>query len=506
MTTTAGEQGEHSELTLRGGAGIVTDQGPREVEALGEAIDAIVSLETAIRKLTAFRTMMVDAARRRVPAAEVALLSPASPAAKGPELSERAELAERAFVADLATALLLPEPTTRALVEDARSLVHDLPATLDALADGSISYRHAQRMIEHTADLEPEATRAVEAAALARAGCVTPTGLARHLRRARERVQPERQAVRHQRAATDRHVRLEPAADGMSWLTAFLPAATGHAVMDRLDHATTALAGRDEKRTRDQLRADVLAALLLDDAGGTAAGAFARVAPAPTSTERTVDDRAAVAGVARSVVPRVHVTVPVLTLLGQGDEPADLDGYGPIDAGTARELAAGAPSFTRLLTHPHTGAVLDVGRESYAVPADLRRHLVVRDATCRFPGCGRPAAACDVDHLVAYTDGGATSADNLIHLCRHHHRLKHETAWRPASSRDPAAPPGSVTWTSPTGRTHTSTPATPAGRPSLDRTGVNPAGGANARPRAPGGRPDDDLGPPRSDGRRRSAR
>jgi len=472
-------------------AALATEAGPHEVEVLGTAIDTIVQVESAIRKLTALRTVLVAAADRSVPAAEAALLSPASPSTRGPALSARAELAQRAFVADLATALLLPEPTTRTLVEEARTLLHELPATLDALADGTISYRHAQRVIEHTADLEPEATRAVETAGLARACGTTATGLARHLRRARERVHPERQAVRHQRAATDRHVRLEPAADGMSWLTAFLPATTGHAVMDRLDHATTALAGRDEPRTPDQLRADVLAALLLDDADGAASAALARVAPVPTHTESIDDDRAAVAGVARSVVPRVHVTVPVLTLLGQGDEPAELDGYGPIDPDTARSLAAGAPSFTRLLTDPHTGAILDVGRESYVVPADLRRHLVVRDATCRFPGCGRRATACDVDHLVAYADGGTTSTDNLIHLCRHHHRLKHETSWRPSTSRDPDGPPGSVTWTSPTGRTHVNAPATSPGPRRVD-----PADEASVGPRPPGELPDDDLGPP----------
>jgi hypothetical protein len=157
------------------------------------------------------------------------------------------------------------------------------------------------------------------------------------------------------------------------------------------------------------------------------------------------------ARLARSLRPRVFVTVPVLTLLGHGDVPAELDGYGPIDPDTARALAAGAPTFTRLLTHPETGSVLSVGRDSYAVPADLRRHLAVRDETCRFPGCGRRTSGCDVDHVVAFTDGGSTDADNLIHLCRHHHRLKHETSWR-VELVD-----GATTWTSPTGRTHTTT-------------------------------------------------
>jgi hypothetical protein len=138
--------------------------------------------------------------------------------------------------------------TARGLVEDARSLVHDLPATLEELGRGAISYRHAQVMAGHTADLDAPARSAVEAAALPVASTTTPSGFTRRLRRVRELVHPEPVAVRHRRAAADRSVRLDPAADGMSWLTAFLPAVTGHAIMDRLDHAA-ALAETD--RTPD---------------------------------------------------------------------------------------------------------------------------------------------------------------------------------------------------------------------------------------------------------------
>ena len=66
------------------------------------------------------------------------------------------------------------------------------------------------------------------------------------------------------------------------------------------------------------------------------------------------------------------VTVPVMTLLGHSDEPGTLDGYGPIDADTARRLAATAPSFRRLLVHPETGVALSLGTETYRVPTDLR--------------------------------------------------------------------------------------------------------------------------------------
>ena len=72
-----------------------------------------------------------------------------------------------------------------------------------------------------------------------------------------------------------------------------------------------------------------------------------------------------------------------MTLLGLSEEPASLDGYGPIDPDTAHRLCANAPGFYRLLTHPETGVVLPLGRDKYRIPRRLRRWLAVRDKTCR---------------------------------------------------------------------------------------------------------------------------
>jgi hypothetical protein len=156
--------------------------------------------------------------------------------------------------------------------------------------------------------------------------------------------------------------------------------------------------------------------------------------------------------------PTVYVTVPAMTLLGRSDKPATLDGYGPIDAETARELAAHAPSFIRLLTHPETGAVLSVGKDSYRVPHDLKNWLRLRDSTCRFPGCSRTAFQCDLDHTDDWAFGGETRHDNLAHLCRSHHRLKHNSGWRVQHNHSGNEPPGALTWISPSGHEYTTEP------------------------------------------------
>lgn len=153
--------------------------------------------------------------------------------------------------------------------------------------------------------------------------------------------------------------------------------------------------------------------------------------------------------------PQVLVTVPVLTLMGLDEQPASLEGYGPIPANLARLLAARAPSFIRLLTHPETGAVLSVGRDRYTVPADLRTFLRVRDETCRNIGCTRRAATSDIDHSHPWSNGGATSFDNLAHLCPGDHGRKHRLGWTITH-----LPGGTIRWTSPFGRTYLTEPST----------------------------------------------
>jgi hypothetical protein len=72
----------------------------------------------------------------------------------------------------------------------------------------------------------------------------------------------------------------------------------------------------------------------------------------------------------------------------------------------------------------HDGTVLDVGRKTRTIPTAIRRALDARDGRCRFPGC--TARRCDAHHIEHWADGGATALDNLVLLCRRHHRLVHE--------------------------------------------------------------------------------
>jgi hypothetical protein len=146
------------------------------------------------------------------------------------------------------------------------------------------------------------------------------------------------------------------------------------------------------------------------------------------------------------------VTVSLATLLGFSDAGGDLDGA-PIPADVARELAADG-AWRRWLIEPTSGALLDVGSATYRPGSRVDRFVRGRDRTCRFPGCEQPSVRCDLDHTRAFhTEGGETVCDNLVALCRRHHRLKHETDWTYRLEPD-----GSVLWTAPSGHRYRQPP------------------------------------------------
>ena len=91
----------------------------------------------------------------------------------------------------------------------------------------------------------------------------------------------------------------------------------------------------------------------------------------------------------------------------------------------------------------------------YRPPPRLKEYITARDLTCRFPRCRQPAWRGDLDHTIPYDNGGLTCRCNLGGLCRNHHILKHHPDWQLAQTT-----PGHFTWTTPSGRTHTTTPDT----------------------------------------------
>jgi hypothetical protein len=87
-------------------------------------------------------------------------------------------------------------------------------------------------------------------------------------------------------------------------------------------------------------------------------------------------------------------------------------------------------------------------------PSRGLRHLIeVRNPVCTGPGCRRAAARCDLDHVTPYGQGGRTCECNLHPACRHDHHTKQVPGWTVTQDQ-----PGTLTWTTPGHRTHTTTP------------------------------------------------
>jgi hypothetical protein len=193
--------------------------------------------------------------------------------------------------------------------------------------------------------------------------------------------------------------------------------------------------------------------------------------PTPTATVPAVPASDLITAAARRSCTRctgrpgaeVRLTIAASTLLGLDDAPADLDGYGPIDAVRARALADGG-IWRRIVTDPTTGQVLDVGRQRYRPPAGLVEFVRTRDTTCAAPGCTVPARSADLDHTIEYhprpgdppdTPLGRTDADNLGPLCHRHHRLKTDGGFRLRQISS-----GLFEWITPTGHRYLTRPGT----------------------------------------------
>ncbi|MBG6191567.1 hypothetical protein IWX64_002532 [Arthrobacter sp. CAN_A212] len=373
---------------------------------------------------------------------------------------------------ELVPLLNLSTRAAHRLLDQSLRLVEDLPKTLQSLGAGMLTARQAQIILDEASTIPAQALAGFEDEVLASGAHLMAPRLKAKCKRVREKLHPESAVTRRRTATADRHVEVTPDQDGMAWLSAYLPAERACGIENRLTFMARALQNPQETRTLTQLKADVFGDLLTHRCDPTPGGAATHkthkgtgasgtrangTAAGETGAGETHAESAGLVDLASvlGVQPVVFVTVPVMTLLG-GNEPAELEGFGPIDADTARKLAAHAKGFTRILTHPETGTVLSVGRDRYKVPKDLRRTVLVRDKTCRHPGCNRPGPACDLDHTIPWHQGGNTSYDNLAALCRKHHMLKSAGYWHYEQPE-----PGTLTATSLTGKTYTTLPQPP---------------------------------------------
>jgi hypothetical protein len=148
----------------------------------------------------------------------------------------------------------------------------------------------------------------------------------------------------------------------------------------------------------------------------------------------------------------VHVDVGELVSRNPG-AGATLDEGVSLPAETARRLGCDAAIVSLV---ERDGEPLSVGRKTRSIPPALARALRSRDRGCRFPGCDHDRFV-DAHHVEHWAHGGETSLDNLMLLCRRHHRLVHEGGFAVTRERD------ELVFRTPTGTRMEAAPSLPAG-------------------------------------------
>jgi hypothetical protein len=139
----------------------------------------------------------------------------------------------------------------------------------------------------------------------------------------------------------------------------------------------------------------------------------------------------------------IHTEMNTLKFNGTGAE-SELEDAGCVSAETSRRLSCDC-SVVHWHEHPN-GEPLNIGRKARIVPPAIRRALQHRDVGCRFPGC-TCTRFVDAHHIIHWADGGETSMENLVLLCRRHHRLVHEEGFTVQTSQL-----GAIDFTLPNGK------------------------------------------------------
>ncbi|WP_137147577.1 DUF222 domain-containing protein [Mycolicibacterium sp. CR10] len=312
----------------------------------------------------------------------------------------------------------------------ATALVQEMPHTLAALAAGVLSEWRATLIVRESACLSVEHRRALDAELCADMARLAGWGNNRVEAEAKKialRLDAAAVVERAAKAANDRCVTIRPAPDTMTWVSVLLPVAQGVAVYAACKRAAdTTFDGR----SRGQVMADTVYERVT---GRCATG------PVPVALNMVMADT---------------------TLAGDDEEPAWLDGYGPIPAGFARTLTGDAAAdadakatLRRLYRHPTSGQLVAMESRARIFPKGLAAFIGLRDQTCRTPYCDAPIR--HHDHAVPAREGGPTSAVNGLGDCEACNYAKDAPGWTVTTTDTDGE--HTAEFTTPTGATYQST-------------------------------------------------
>jgi hypothetical protein len=314
----------------------------------------------------------------------------------------------------------------------AKVVARELPHTWTAWRTGRITEWKATIVARETACLSLADRLVVDEAVAKDASVVEAMGdreLAGACLREVARLDPAALVARRRKAESERRVTLRPAPDTMTYLTALLPVKEGVAALAALTRCADSARAAGDERTRGQVMADALVARVCGSAGAAGDGNPAGIS-APVSLGLVMTDGA---------------------LFGGTDDPAHLEGFGPVPAELAREIVIGACGrdeevwLRRLYASPTTGELVAMDARGRRFRGSLGRFVRLRDRVCRTPWCDAPIR--HIDHVRRHADEGATNTENAQGLCESCNYAKDAPGWRARPGPD-----GSVETRTPAGR------------------------------------------------------
>lgn len=351
-------------------------------------------------------------------------------------------------VHELAASLGYSTGSTRALLAEALELGHRLPRVWSLVLAGRVAPGRARMIAGATLDLSPEAAGFVDGEVAPFARGLSAAQLGRTVDEAMARFMPELAARRREDAAEGRKVNIDleqVSFNGTCRIDAELDLADALDLDARLSDDAAGLKDLGSEQSLDVRRAIALGHLARGD----------NPLPLQTGQHGTPDRRR------RDVVIYAHLAGGAITGSRHGrcatcstnEGTAVVENYGPhlLTAEQVRQWC-GRPD-QRVIVRPVIDLNVSETVPGYRIPARIAEHVALRDRTCVFPFCTRPARSCDTDHVVAFdADGppGQTNTGNLALLCRSHHRAKtHPGAHGLWTYR--VETPGTYLWTSPLG-------------------------------------------------------
>jgi len=324
---------------------------------------------------------------------------------------------------EIRAALTLTRQAAESELDLATDLWERLPQVWEALHSGAIDVRKARVIAQGTSHIPDETARDIADRILAPAATLTTGQLRARIQRLCVEADNDQAQKVYEQKVQERRIISELTPDGTANLMGLdLPPHRVTAISGQIDAIARQIKQAGDRRTMDQLRADVFLDVLLGKKTGHKMSG----------------------GV-------ITMTSSLETLASLADKAADLPGLGPVIADIARQVLVDHPDAElRYAVRNNNGDLVAVGTPSRKATKTLRRFIEARDETCVFIGCRMPARQCDIDHLQRWTDGGPTTDTNGDLLCRHDHRAKDDGGWQLRR-----LPDCSYRWKSPLGHSYT---------------------------------------------------